>query len=206
MSKRYFVTGTHTDAGKTVVSAILTESLEADYWKPIQSGDLENSDTMKVQNLVSNAKSVFHKENYRLSYPMSPHISAQKDGVNISIDDFIMPETSNNLIVEGAGGLLVPINNHQFVIDLIKHLELEVILVSKHYLGSINHTLLSAQALDKYNIPVKGIIFNGTPQDGTEEIILAHTGYQCLGKINTENELNKAAIIKYKSTFQHLSN
>jgi dethiobiotin synthetase len=145
--KQLFVTGISTEVGKTVVSSILTEYLQADYWKPIQSGDLHLSDTMKVQSLVSNSKTVFHPERYRLQSPLSPHASAEIDGIQISLNDFELPQTENNLIVEGAGGLFVPLNEKDTVIDLIERLKLPVVLVSRNYLGSINHTMLSIEAL-----------------------------------------------------------
>lgn len=181
-----FVAGIDTNVGKTIVAAILTQALKADYWKPIQCGNLNESDTHTVQQLVTNPTSIFHSETYRLPLPMSPHIAASRAGVTISLEQIKIPSTEHPLVIEGAGGLLVPINQHHCVIDLIQHLKAQVVLVSRNYLGSINHTLLSAQALKAYNIAVKGIIFNGEPMEGTEEIILHHTGYKCLGYIDEE--------------------
>ena len=146
---RLFVTGIGTEVGKTVIAAILTEALEADYWKPVQAGDLDYSDTHKVRDLVSNDKSVFHPETHALHHPMSPHAAAERDGVEISLDDFQLPQTENNLIVEGAGGLMVPLNSKDCIIDLIEKLDIEVVLVSRTYLGSINHTLLSVEGIAK---------------------------------------------------------
>src|SRR5215217_5988408 len=170
-----FVTGIGTGVGKTVVSAILTESLKADYWKPIQSGDLDDSDTMKVQSVVSNNRTVFHPETYRLTQPYSPHKSADLDGVNITVDNFKLPETDNTLIIEGAGGLMVPLNNNDLMIDLIEKLNTEVVLVVQHYLGSINHTLLSLSLLYSRNIPVRAIVFNGDADEYSESVIKAHS-------------------------------
>jgi dethiobiotin synthetase len=169
-----FVTGIGTDVGKTIVSAVLVEKLKADYWKPIQSGDLDNSDTMKVQRLVSNNTSVFHPEAYRLTQPFSPHKSAELDGIEISLDHIILPQTNNQLLIEGAGGLMVPLNNKDLVIDLIQKFNAEVILVVKHYLGSINHTLLSLEVLKHRNIKVKTLIFNGYTDSYSESIIRQH--------------------------------
>ena len=183
MAEKYFVTGIGTGIGKTVVSAILTEKLNADYWKPIQSGDLDNSDTLKVKELISNTRSVFHPETYRLTQPFSPHRSAAIDGVEIKLNDFQIPITDNKLIIEGAGGLMVPLNERDLMIDLIKVLDVEVVLVSQNYLGSINHTLLSWEMLQQYDIPVKGIIFNGKADEETERYILQYTGMNLLGKI-----------------------
>lgn len=172
MNKPLFITGIGTGVGKTVVSAVLVESLKADYWKPIQSGDLDNSDTLYVQGLVSNTKTVFHPEAYRLTQPYSPHKSAALDGVEIDPSTIKAPQTDNTLIIEGAGGLMVPLNNTFLMIDLIQQLGAEVILVVKHYLGSINHTLLSLEALHSRNIPIKALIFNGEPNKSSEEVIM----------------------------------
>lgn len=192
-----FVAGIDTNVGKTIVAAILTQALKADYWKPIQCGNLNDSDTNTVQQLVSNGTSTFHPEAYRLPLPMSPHIAASRAGVSISLDLIKAPTTNRPLIIEGAGGLLVPLNQQYCVIDMIQHLGAQVVLVSRNYLGSINHTLLSAQALKAYNIPVKGIIFNGEPMEGTEEIILHHTGYKCLGYLDEEPLFTPEIIAQY---------
>jgi dethiobiotin synthetase len=174
-----FVTGIGTDVGKTVISAILVEKLKADYWKPIQSGDLDNSDTMKVQALISNPVSKFHSEAYRLTQPFSPHKSADLDGVVIDLDEIVLPQTDNQLIIEGAGGLMVPLNNQHFVIDLIEKFEAEVVLVIRHYLGSINHTLLSLELLKQKKIKVRALIFNGDKDEYSEEVIMnAVTNYK----------------------------
>jgi len=196
MAKRnLFITGIGTGIGKTLVSAILTEKLKADYWKPVQSGELDHSDTMKVRELVSNAVSVFHPETYRLTQPYSPHKSAALDGLEIDPKQFVLPQTDNNLIIEGAGGLMVPLNNSFLLIDLIKQLNAEVVLVSQNYLGSINHTILSAQALKQYQIPVAGIIFNGDKDAYSEDFILQYTGFKLLGHIPQYTALNKVTII-----------
>jgi dethiobiotin synthetase len=194
--KKYFVTGIGTEIGKTITSAILVEYLKADYWKPIQSGDLDHSDTNKVQNLVSNIKTKFHPESYRLTQPFSPHYSAQLDDVTISLDEINIPETANNLIIEGAGGLMVPLNQEDLIIDLIKKLDVEVILVSKNYLGSINHTLLSIEALNSRNIPIKGIIFNGESTPASEDIILKRSGLNVIGRIPNLENVSKETVLE----------
>lgn len=175
MSKPLFITGIGTDVGKTIVSAVLVEKFQADYWKPVQSGELDNSDTMKVHRLVSNKVTVFHPEAYRLTQPFSPHKSAQLDGLEIEMDKIILPQTANTLIIEGAGGLMVPLNNNgDMIIDLIRQLDAEVILVSRNYLGSINHTLLSVDALKKRGINIRMLVFNGESDRYTEDIIRAY--------------------------------
>ncbi|WP_462265587.1 dethiobiotin synthase [Mucilaginibacter sp.] len=171
IEKPLFVTGIGTDVGKTIVSAILVEKLKADYWKPVQAGDLENSDTMKVKSLVSNTKSVFHPEAYRLTQPFSPHKAAALDGIEIDPANIQLPQTTNRLIIEGAGGLMVPLNDKFLIIDLIKQLDAEVVLVSKNYLGSINHTLLSMEMLKQKKIKVKTLIFNGERDEYSESLI-----------------------------------
>ncbi|MDB5122318.1 MAG: dethiobiotin synthase [Mucilaginibacter sp.] len=191
-----FVTGIGTGIGKTLISAILVEKLKADYWKPIQSGDLDSSDTLTVQNLVSNTISVFHPEAYRLTQPYSPHKSAGIDGITIEPEKFSLPGTQNTLIIEGAGGLMVPLNDQFLMIDLIKQVDAEVILVSQNYLGSINHTLLSIDALKHRRIPIKGVIFNGPEDSSSETFILNHSQLKKLGHIPQLEKVNNTTIIK----------
>ncbi|UEG51952.1 dethiobiotin synthase [Mucilaginibacter daejeonensis] len=169
-----FVTGIGTDVGKTIVTAILVEYFKADYWKPVQSGDLDNSDTMKVQRLISNSTSKFYPEVYRLTQPFSPHKSADLDGVEIDLDKINVPDTANRLLIEGAGGLMVPLNYQETIVDLIQKLNAEVILVVRHYLGSINHTLLSLELLQQKKIKVHTLIFNGHIDEYSEQIIKQH--------------------------------
>ena len=199
---RLFVTGISTEVGKTIASSILVEALKADYWKPIQAGELDNSDTIKVQNLISNAISKFHKETYRLNTPISPHAAAEKDNIEISLSNINIPKTNNHLIIEGAGGLLVPLNNSDCIIDIIPNLDAEVVIVSRHYLGSINHTLLSIKALTEQNIPIKGIIFSGNENKDTESIILKMSGLKLLFRINEEVKFDKEIIKKYAQKIQ----
>ena len=201
---RLFVTGIGTEVGKTVIAAILTEALEADYWKPVQAGDLDYSDTHKVRDLVSHDKSVFHSETHALHHPMSPHAAAERDGVEISLDDFQLPLTENNLIVEGAGGLMVPLNSKDCIIDLIEKLDIEVVLVSRNYLGSINHTLLSVEALQNRSIKIRGIIFNVKENKDTESVILKMTGLKCLGRVEFEENLSSESISRLAVKFKQI--
>ena len=194
--QRYFITGIGTEVGKTVASAIVTEALQADYWKPIQAGDLEYSDTDKVQDLISNSKTHFHENVYALNTPMSPHASAEIDNVTIKSESIKTPETLNLLVVEGAGGILVPLSDTETILDLIKPTD-KVILVSRHYLGSINHTLLSAEILKAKGIHNVAILFNGDEHPTTESIIKKMTGFPILGRINNESEISKAVVSKY---------
>lgn len=193
--KPLFVTGIGTNIGKTIVSAVLVEKLKADYWKPVQSGDLNKSDSLSVQSLVSNTVTRIHPEGYKLTQPFSPHKSAAIDGITIDPDTINLPKTNNTLIVEGAGGLMVPLNNEFLIIDLIKKLDIEVILVSQNYLGSINHTLLSIYALKSYGIPIRGIIFNGIKDIYSKDFILESTNVELLGHIPQYNMIDKKVII-----------
>lgn len=195
--KTIFITGNGTDIGKTIISAIITEHLAADYWKPIQSGELDNTDTMKVKRLVSNSKTVFHAERFKLIQPLSPHASAEIDGIQIQLEDFKLPITDNYLVIEGAGGLMVPLNNKILIADLITHLASSVIVVSRNYLGSINHTLLTIQELRRRNIPIIGIVFNGEHTPQTENFILQYTQLPLLFRVNIEEQIDKQTILKY---------
>jgi dethiobiotin synthetase len=189
-----FITGIDTGIGKTLVSAILTEKLNADYWKPIQSGDLDSSDTLKVKSLISNKVTHFFPEAYALTQPFSPHKSAALDKITIELENIVLPKTDNQLIIEGAGGLMVPLNDNFLLIDLIKQLNARVILVTKHYLGSINHTLLSLHALKKYGIPVMGIIFNGDKDIYSKSYILEYSDVADLGQIPEYKTINKKTV------------
>lgn len=167
---KLFVTGIGTEVGKTVCSAILVQYFKADYWKPIQSGDLHFSDSMKIKNWAGE-NVVIHPETFRLQLAASPHQSAAEEGILININDFTLPETQNNLIVEGAGGLMVPLSDSEFMIDLIEKLNISVALVVKNYLGCINHSLLSMMALNQRKINLKYLILNGDFPIDTERII-----------------------------------
>ena len=189
MNKRIFVSGIGTEIGKTFCSAIIVEALNADYWKPVQAGELDQLDSDFVRRAITNTITTIHPEQFLLSQPMSPHAASKLDGIELKLSDFKVPATTNNLVIEGAGGLMVPINEKgDFIVDLIPHIADEVILISKNYLGSINHTLLSIELLKQRNIPVKGIIFNGDPNPETEAIILSTTGIKCLGKIPMKDQ------------------
>ncbi|GAA4953797.1 dethiobiotin synthase [Algibacter agarivorans] len=201
--KAYFITGISTDVGKTVASAIITEALEADYWKPVQAGELDNCDTKKVKRLVSNSKSKFHPNAYALKTPMSPHGAADIDGIEIDIKKIKAPKTNNHLVIEGAGGLLVPLNNKDTVFNLIKP-EYKVIVVSRHYLGSINHTLLTVNLLKEKGFDVS-LIFSGNEHKTTEDIIKKMTQVPIIGRIEEEPYFDKNVVKEYAELFrEHL--
>ncbi|WP_224488531.1 dethiobiotin synthase [Robertkochia flava] len=200
MSKRIFVTGISTDVGKTIASAIIAEALKADYWKPVQSGDLDYSDTHKVKELVSNPDTKFHPNSYALKVPISPHASAAIDGITIESEKILEPDTQNTLVIEGAGGLLVPLNDHSTILDILKP-EYKVVVVSRHYLGSINHTLLTIDLLKQkgYNI---SILFSGKEHPTTEQIIQKMTGVPVIGRIDEEKGFSKEVIRRYADHFR----
>ena len=168
-----FVTGIGTGIGKTFVSAILAKALDADYWKPVQAGYEGGTDSEWVANWLRETGSVVHPEVYRLAKPASPHIAAREEGVTIDISKICeqIPKNDRTLLIEGAGGILVPLNESQFVADLIKEMGAKVILVSRNYLGSINHSLLTARVCRDMQIPVIGWVFNDQYLDYEEEIV-----------------------------------
>lgn len=196
-----FVTAIDTDSGKTLVSTILCEALHADYWKPVQAG--HPHDAEKVRALVTNPNTHIHPERYRLNMPASPHAAAKAEGANIRVSDFTLPKTNRDLIIEGAGGCMVPINDQEFIIDLVPRLKAEIILVADLYLGSINHTLLTAEALMRRGLTPMGLIFNGDTNPESERIILHHTGLEVLLHIAREKEINRQTVIKYAANFNN---
>jgi dethiobiotin synthetase len=198
---KLFITGISTDVGKTIASLIVVEALEADYWKPVQAGDLDNSDSHKIESYISNNKTIIHKNSYLLNTPASPHLAAKLDGIAIDLNKITEPSTKNHLVIEGAGGLFVPLNDTDCVIDLIKP-DYKVVVVSRHYLGSINHTLLTIEALQNRKINIAGIIFNGNENKSTEEIILSKTNIKCIGRINDEPYFDKNVISEYADIFR----
>jgi dethiobiotin synthetase len=198
---KLFITGISTDVGKTIASAIITEALESDYWKPVQAGDLDNSDSHKIQNYISNEKSVIHENSYKLNTPASPNLAAELDGITIDLKNIIEPKTKNHLVVEGAGGVLVPLNNSDFVIDLVQP-DYKIIIVSRHYLGSINHTLLTIEAIKNRGLTIAGIIFNGNENKATESLILNYSKLKFIGRINDEPYFDKNVIAEYADLFR----
>ncbi|CAL2076012.1 ATP-dependent dethiobiotin synthetase BioD [Tenacibaculum dicentrarchi] len=199
--KKYFITGISTEVGKTVASAIFTEALEADYWKPIQAGELEDSDSHKIKKFISNKKTIIHNNSYALKTPMSPHAAAEIDNITIDLAKIIEPKTDNkNLVIEGAGGVFVPLNNTDTILDIIKP-TYNVIVVSRHYLGSINHTLLTVNLLKEKGFDVS-IIFSGDEHKTTEQIIKKMTNVPVIGRIDEEPYFDKTVIKEYAELFR----
>ncbi|WP_347217282.1 dethiobiotin synthase [Chryseobacterium sp.] len=183
---KLFITGIGTEIGKTVCSAILVQYFKADYWKPVQSGDLDYTDTKKIETWTDHT--FCYPETYRFQLAASPHQSARAENIQIDLDNFQLPETQNALIIEGAGGLMVPLSDDIFMIDLIDKLNVPAALVVRNYLGCINHTLLSIMALKQRGITLEYLIFNGSFPEDTERVI---TGF-----ITKETEIIKIPEIK----------
>lgn len=198
---KLFITGIGTDVGKTITSAIITQALQADYWKPIQAGDLENSDSKKIKNLIENSKTQIFPNAYQFTTPASPHLAAEIDGITIDLKQIVEPKTTNHLVIEGAGGVLAPLNQNDCIIDLIQK-DYKVIVVSRHYLGSINHTLLTFEALKNRKIEVAGIIFSGDENPASETIILSKTKAKFIGRIDNEPYFDQNVIQYYADLFQ----
>lgn len=200
-----FVSGTDTGIGKTVVSAMLTAGLDASYWKPIQSGLEEETDTEFVKRVSEVPKEQIIPERYRLTEPLSPHASAEIDGVSISLDDFELPEfNTDHLVIEGAGGLLVPINGEDMIIDLIQTLDVPVLLVAQSELGTLNHTFLSLEALRSRDIPILGVIMNGPKNESNHKAIEKYGEIKVLAELDRIKNLNNNTLIStFKKIFNH---
>lgn len=202
--KKFAITGIGTDVGKTIVSAIFAEALSANYWKPIQAGDLHFSDSHKIQSLTENVTVL--PERYRLKTAMSPHAAAALEGVHIQLDQLALPDTVENLIVEGAGGLLVPLNDQGICYaDVFERWGIPVVVVSRHYLGSINHTLLTIEVLQARGIEIAGLVFVGDRHPSTEEIILSKTKLPVLAHVPECSQIDKSFIVKMSKTINWAS-
>lgn len=193
--KPIFITGTGTDVGKTLVAAIVKEALQADYWKPVQAGFTGGTDSLWVEQITSGNATKIHPEFYKLKMPASPHLAAKAENIKIVLNDIVhhLPKTKNRLIIEGAGGLMVPLNKNEFILDLIKKLKAKVIIVSKNELGSINHSLLTAAVLRKEKVDVAGWIFN-EEYLGYENEIGKWSGYPVIASVKHLKEITKETI------------
>ncbi len=201
--KKYFVTGIDTNIGKTLISAILVNSGKTDYWKPVQSGLEEiDGDFIKNNSFFEGVK--IHPESYKLKEPASPHLAAKLENKNIELKNIHEPKTNNHLIVEGAGGIIVPLNEQHTILDLIKKLDYEVIIVSKNYLGSINHTLMTINILKANSTKIKGVIFSGHENLETECIINKLGGIKQLPSIPFIKEVSKETILEHTKKYDFL--
>lgn len=199
--RQLFVTGTDTDVGKTVICSLLTIGLKGTYWKPIQSGI--PTDTEWIKQVTQLPDKHFLPEIYRLIQHLSPHLASKIDGVKIDIEKIFLPNIDSHLILEGAGGLMVPINNEFFVIDLIKKLQLPVLLVTRSTLGTINHTLLSLEQLRKYQIPIFGVIMNGPKNSHNRDAIENYGKIKVLAEVENLNPISPTTLLKeFQRNFQ----
>jgi dethiobiotin synthase len=195
--KSFFITATDTDVGKTFISAILCQGLKAAYWKPIQAG--HPKDTCWIKEHTTLPTKNFIKERHIFKMPASPHLASRKENINISLDDFTIPNFSfsNHLIIEGCGGLLVPLNNNgDFVIDLIKKLDIPCLLVTRSSLGTINHTLQSLKLLRSYNIPILSVVMNGEINTENKLAIETYGKIKVIAQINKQNHINNNILQK----------
>lgn len=191
-----FITGIGTEIGKTVVSAVIAEALQADYWKPVQAGFVEGTDNQRLKSLISNSSTRFFDEVYKLKLPASPHIAAKEEHDNISLDVIMQHYRtiqSEQLVIEGAGGIMVPLNDKDFVIDLIEQLQAKVILVSRNYLGSINHSLVTAALCKQRRLDVVGWVFNDQYLHYEEEIA-GWSGYPKIASIPFTSQVNSTFV------------
>ncbi len=201
---RFFITGTDTDIGKTVIASILVAGLKAAYWKPVQSGLEEMTDTEVVQSMSGLPAKHFFPDTYRLKTPLSPHASAALEGVTIELDRFILPDADGfpNLIVEGAGGIMVPLNDRQYMLDLMKQLNLPVLLVTRSSLGTINHALLSLDMLRKSGLTVLGVVINGPLNPGNRDAIEHFGKVRVCAEIEPIDDLSPESLLDvFKNKF-----
>ena len=195
---RFFVTGTDTDVGKTIVSSWLMLHLNAQYWKPVQSGIEGAVDAKRVEEITQFDSTHFHDSTYSLKEPLSPHEAARREGVNINLENFQVPDTSSPLIVEGAGGLYVPLNDKHYVIDLMKQINFPIILVCRSTLGTINHTLLSIKAIKEYGLTLGGIVINGPKMPHNRKAIETFGKVPVIAEIDHLPSITKDILINIK--------
>ena len=198
--ERIFITGSDTDIGKTVISGILLAGVDAEYWKPIQSGIEDMTDTEWLQEKTGLPKSHFHEETYRLKRALSPHASAAQEGIRVDMEAFHMPRNnkSRHLVVEGAGGLMVPLNEESFMLDLMKKLDIPVLLVTSSRLGTINHTLLSIEHMRRHCLDLLGVVINGAKNQSNREAIEYYGKIDVWAEIEPLTEINPKTL---KRTF-----
>jgi len=193
--KGLVVAGIGTDVGKTVVSAAFCVALQADYWKPVLSGVATAAgDDEVIQYLLGEHGARIHPCAYRFKAPLSPHVAAAQEGVAISLEKFELPESDRPIVVELAGGVLVPMSDEFTNMELVGRFDLPVVVVSRHYLGSINHTLLTLEALRSRGVPVMGVVFNGEELPDSERIIERMGEVRVLGRIPSLAEVTPETI------------
>lgn len=199
---RILVVGSGPDVGKTVVSAILTVLFNGEYWKPIQCGDESTSDTVIVKTWLDGTKQIIHPPAYSFKTPVSPHHAARLENTSISLDSIIVPRTTRPLIIESTGGIFSPLTIRSLPIDLFQSWNCQWVVVSRHYLGSINHTLLTINALKQRQLPIMGLIFNGDPNPDSEAAIMQTSQIPLLGRLLPESHLDVETIHQYANQWK----
>lgn len=194
------IAGIHTGIGKTVCSAIICQAMGYDYWKPVQAGELNESDSIFIKKNVTHQHCIVHPERYQLTIPASPHYAAELDGLEIKATDIVLPQTGNSIVVETAGGIMSPLSDTFLNIDMVEQLNLPVIVVSNNYLGSINHTLLTVEALRQRKVPVKGLVFCGNEFTSTRDFILQYTQLPLLFSIPQFDKITPVVIADFAKT------
>jgi dethiobiotin synthetase len=191
------IAGIHTGIGKTVCSAIITEALHYDYWKPVQAGELDATDSMFIQQHISNNATKIHPEAYRLKLAASPHWAADEEGLTIKIDELKIPVPDQGLVIETAGGLMSPLNKTETNLDLIKKFSYPIILVCSDYLGSINHSLLTIEVLKEHGVKIMGLVFSGQEVKTTRAYITSYSRIPILFSIPFFEQLNRQHISSF---------
>ncbi len=194
----FFVTGTDTDVGKTLVAAWLLTHLDACYWKPVQAGTEPETDTESVRRLAELADDRIVAEAYVLSEPIAPHEAARRASVRIDMAKIVPPRLERPLVVEGAGGMLVPLNEESYVIDIAGKLGLPVILVARSTLGTINHTLLSLEALRRRGLPLAGVVVSGPKTPHNRAAIERYGKAKIIAEIPFLPSVTRASLLAIK--------
>jgi dethiobiotin synthetase len=198
MAQRYFITVTDTGVGKTVLSALLCAALDASYWKPIQTGAEVDSDSGTVQALAELPVEKIFAEAYKFPPPVSPHLAARLAGARIDLARIKLPSSAADapLIVEGAGGVLVPVNEHELMVDVMRKLGLPVLMAARSSLGTINHTMLSLVALRYAGVEVAGVVMIGAPNVENRAAIEEYGKVQVVGEIPWLAEINRDILLE----------
>ncbi len=194
MAEVFFITGIGTGVGKTLVSAVFVETTGFSYWKPVQCGDLHRTDSSIVAELSPGCRIL--PSAVELDLPMSPHAAAKRRGVGLRLGEICRP-IDEDVVIEGAGGVLVPLNTSEDIIDVAAAYAASVVVVSSYYLGSINHTLLTVAELRRRGLEILGLVFNGQANLETRDIIETRTGLPCLLEISQEAHLSPREVRRY---------
>ena len=191
----FFVTGTDTDIGKTLVSSWLLTQLDASYWKPVQAGVMPETDSSVVRRLAEIEADRILPEAYVLPEAIAPHEAARRAGIAIDMAKFVPPVSDRPLVVEGAGGLMVPLTDTAYVIDLAAELHLPLILVARSTLGTINHTLLSLEAIRRRGLPLAGVVINGPETPHNRASIERYGQVEVIAEIPWLDVVNRSTLL-----------